>query len=74
MPIYKNKENKKECNNFRRISLVSIAMKNLVQITDRRLISKLENTLHEPQSGFRNGGSTYTRPNIHRETNNTKSL
>lgn len=57
VPIYKNKGNKKDCNNYRGISLISNAMKILEQIIDKRLRATLENTLYESQSGFRQGRS-----------------
>lgn len=58
VPIYKNKGNKRDCNNYRGISLISTAMKILEQIIDKRLRTTLESTLHESQSGFRKGRST----------------
>lgn len=39
--IFKNKRNKKECNNYRGLSLLSSAMLILEQIIDKRLRIKL---------------------------------
>lgn len=57
MPIY-NKGDKRSCNNYRGISLISTLMRILEQILDKRIRATVERTLEEAQSGFRKGRST----------------
>jgi hypothetical protein len=57
VPIYK-KGDKKDCNNYRGITLLSTVMKILEQIIEKRLRRQIEASLAEAQSGFRKGRST----------------
>ena len=57
--IFKNKGSRADCNNYRGISLLSIAGKVLARILLNRLVNKVsEQHLPETQSGFRPGRST----------------
>ena len=57
VPIYR-KGDKKECSNYRGITLLSKAMKMFQQIMKKRIIAIVENGLEGSQSGFRPGRST----------------
>jgi len=56
--LYKRKGEKKDCGNFRGISLLSIAGKILAKIMQKRLQKLAEEVLPESQCGFRPGRST----------------
>lgn len=56
VPIFK-KGDKKQCNNYRGITLVNTNMKILEQIIERRIRPIIEKTLDDVQSGFRKGKS-----------------
>ena len=57
--IYKNKGDKRNCNNYHGISLLSVARKCLAKIILRCLVSSItDNTLPESQCGFWSGCST----------------
>lgn len=56
VPIYK-KGDRKECSNYRGVSLLCTAYKIYERIIEQRLRKDMENRLHETQSGFRPGHS-----------------
>ena len=56
--LYKNKGSKADCENYRGISLLSIAGKIFARVILNRLITVSENNLPEAQCGFRPGRST----------------
>ncbi|KAI8514516.1 hypothetical protein Bbelb_071070 [Branchiostoma belcheri] len=56
--LYKNKGDRGDCNNFRRISLLSITGKAIARIVRKRLQTLAERVLPESQCGFRAGRST----------------
>ena len=56
--LYKNKESKADCGNYRGISLLSSAGKIFTRIILNRLIAVSEVNLPEAQCGFRPGRST----------------
>jgi len=56
--LYKNKGDKGDCNNYRGISLLSIAGKAFARVILRRLQILAERILPESQCGFRSGRST----------------
>ena len=59
MTIYKNKGDKRDCNNYCGISLLSVAGKCLAEIILRCLVSSItDNILPESQCGFQLGHST----------------
>ena len=58
IPIFKNKGNKNDPNNYRGITLISCLAKLFTTILNNRLKSYLENILLENQAGFREGYST----------------
>lgn len=57
VPIFK-KGDKKDCNNYRGITLLSTGMKLYEQIIEGRLRTAVEHTLDDSQSGFRKGRSS----------------
>lgn len=57
LPIHK-KGDRKECNNYRGITILSTAVKVFEQIIERKLRSITEASLSNSQSGFRKGRST----------------
>lgn len=57
MPIYK-KGDRRDCSNYRGITLLSTVMKIFEGIIDRRIRTALADTLDDAQSGFRSGRST----------------
>lgn len=57
VPIHK-KGDKKECNNYRGITLLPAVLKIYEQILEQKLRKIIEPTLEETQSGFRKGRST----------------
>lgn len=57
LPIYKNGD-KRECNNYRGITLSSIPGKILARIMEKRIRNKIEKTIEDTQCGFRGGRST----------------
>lgn len=56
IPIYK-KGDKRNCNNYRGITLLSVAAKTFERVLDTRLRSIIEPQLEKSQSGFRKGYS-----------------
>ena len=59
IPIYKNKGQRSSCDNYRGISLLSVAGKILARIVLRRIIDNIsDEVLSESQCGFRSGRST----------------
>ena len=58
IPIFKNKGDRKVCDNYRGISLLSIAGKILAKIIQVRLTELAEDILTESQCGFRATRST----------------
>ena len=74
VPIYK-KGDKKDCHNYRGITLLSVVFKVYEQIIEHKLRKIIEPTLEETQSGFRRGRSTqdhvFTIKNIINKTLST---
>ena len=58
IPIFKNKGDCKDCNNYRGISLLAIAGKIMAKIVQKRLAQLAEGMLTESQCGFRQQQST----------------
>lgn len=58
VPIFK-KGNKRDCNNYRGITLLSIASKVYERILEAKLVNQIDNQLEESQSGFRKGRSIH---------------
>lgn len=56
VPIFK-KGDKRDCNNYRGVTLLCTCMKIFEQIIDKRIKKRIENTMNEAQSGFRSGRS-----------------
>lgn len=54
LPIHK-KGNKRDCNNYRGVTLLSNVSKIYERLLDNRLKTKIESQLEESQSGFRKG-------------------
>ena len=57
--LYKNKGDRRLCDNHRGISLLSIAGKIFARVIVNRLITYLDSTLPESQCGFRSGRGFY---------------
>jgi len=55
VPLYKGKGNKKECANYRGISLLSIPGKLFGRVIIERVIQQTESQLEDEQGGFRRG-------------------
>jgi len=55
VPIWKKKGNKKDCSNYRGISLLSHVGKMYAKILDQRTRTKTEHLLSDAQFGFRKG-------------------
>ena len=58
VPVYKKKGDKLQCNNYRGITLISVAAKVYAIILERRLRQQVESKLAEAQCGFRPNRST----------------
>ena len=58
VPIYKNKGDHRDCNNYRGISLLAIAGKIMAKVIQSRLAQLAEEVLTESQCGFRRERST----------------
>lgn len=56
LPIYK-KGDKRVCENYRGITLMSVPAKVFARIIDKRIRNRIENTIEETQCGFRKGRS-----------------
>ncbi len=57
MPLYKDKGNKDECNNYRGIRLLSVPGKIYGRILTERLMQITEKKVNDEQRGFRKGKS-----------------
>ena len=58
IPIYKNKGDKKRCDNFRGITLLPVMEKVVMKIILNRLVKIMDETILEEQCGFRRTRST----------------
>ncbi len=54
MPLYKGKGNKEECNNYRRISLLSVPRKIYGRILNERMMKMTDKSMVDEQ-GFQKG-------------------
>jgi len=55
VPLYKGKENKRDCANYRGIRLLSIPRKLFGRVIIERVIQQTESQMEDKQGGFRRG-------------------